>query len=228
MVWTCAPAVYSRHVHQQGSGVAHRARGLRQRAIGAGIFGRLRHAVAFDILYVLDTLAVAQARNKRYTEAKQTWEEAIEINPEDPHIYASRAIYLYIETEEWEKANRDLNKALEIAPDQHGVLAEFGSLLLEKEEYQVAQPILQKCLEVREELIPDSWLRYNAMSMLGESLAGQGQYAEAEPLLLEGFAKMETVPESLAYRKTEALERIIKLYEAWDKADEAERWRKKQ
>ena len=179
-------------------------------------------------VYVLDTLAVALVRNKRYTEAKQTWEEAIEINPEDPHIYASRAIYLYIETEEWEKANRDLNKALEIAPDQHGVLAEFGSLLLEKEEYLVAQPILQRCLEIREELIPDNWLRYDTMSMLGESLAGQGQYAEAEPLLLEAYTKLEDLPEVPADRKTEALERIIKLYEAWDKADEAERWRKKQ
>ena len=72
--------------------------------------------------------------------------------------------------------------------------------------------------------MPKSWLRYNAMSMLGGSLSGQGKYAEAEPLLVEGYEKMAP-PKAAAIRKREALERVIKLYEAWGKPDKAAAWR---
>lgn len=60
--------------------------------------------------------------------------------------------------------------------------------------------------------------------MLGEALAGQGRYAEAEPLLVEGYEKMAP-PKSAVSRKREALERVIKLYETWGKPEEAARYR---
>ena len=59
-----------------------------------------------------------------------------------------------------------------------------------------------------------------------ESLAGQGKCAEAEPLLIDGYTKMENVPQNIPPRKQEALERLIKLYEDWEKPDEADKWRK--
>ena len=90
------------------------------------------------------------------------------------------------------------------------------------------------------------WLIFNTMSVLGESLAGQAadrsltvaarieKLREAEPLLLEGYEGMKDNPEAPDERKREALERIIKLYEAWDAAepgqgyaDQAAEWRAK-
>jgi len=71
-------------------------------------------------------------------------------------------------------------------------------------------------ISIRTEKLPDSWLRFNAMSLLGEALSGLGKHAEAEPLLLEGYAKMQP-PKNAASRKSEALERIVKLYESWGK-----------
>ena len=38
---------------------------------------------------------------------------------------------------------------------------------------------------------PDDWPRFNAMSLLGGALLGQGRYAEAEPLIVAGYEGMK-------------------------------------
>ncbi len=94
-----------------------------------------------------------------------------------------------------------------------------------------AEPLLRECLAIREEKLPDHWLRFNAMSFLGGALAGQAaelvasdpqaaqaKLLEAEPLLLAAYERMQPPP-NLANRKREARERIVKLYEAWDAAE---------
>ena len=109
----------------------------------------------------------------------------------------------------------------------HSLLAILGMCLLEQDKHAEAEPVLRECLALRtKDAPPGHWLVFNAMSMLGGALAGQGKYAEAEPLLLEGYEKM-TPPEAVAYRKREALERIVELYEAWDMPDKAKEWRAK-
>jgi hypothetical protein len=66
--------------------------------------------------------------------------------------------------------------------------------------------------------------------MLGGCLLGQKQYAEAEPLLTAGYeglrARAKAIPPDRAACLIEALERLVALYEATDKKDEAARWRK--
>jgi hypothetical protein len=60
----------------------------------------------------------------------------------------------------------------------------------------------------------------------GASLAGQRRYAEAERHLLDaekGLREARSTPRRY-YRQ--AVERLVKLYEAWGKPDEAARWRK--
>jgi hypothetical protein len=59
----------------------------------------------------------------------------------------------------------------------------------------------------------------------GASLAGQHRYAEAEPHLVaaeQGLREARTTPPR-HYRQ--AVEQVVKLYEAWGKPDEAARWR---
>jgi hypothetical protein len=66
---------------------------------------------------------------------------------------------------------------------------------------------------------------------LGEALAGQKKYADAEPLLLGGYGglkRRETdIPLSRRVLLTQALERLVELYTAWKKVDEADNWRKR-
>jgi hypothetical protein len=68
--------------------------------------------------------------------------------------------------------------------------------------------------------------------MLGESLAGRKQYAEAEPLLRSGYeglkTREQTIPASVRNRiLSEALQRLVQLYDAQGKPDQAAEWRKK-
>ena len=68
------------------------------------------------------------------------------------------------------------------------------------------------------------------MSILGEALLDQKKFAEAEPLLLSGYEGMkqreDTIPSQEKPRLTKALERLVKLYEAWGKKDKAMKWRR--
>ena len=43
----------------------------------------------------------------------------------------------------------------------------------------------------------------------------------------KGYEGLSNNPNVLEIRKTEALQRIIDLYDAWDKPDEAAKWRAK-
>ena len=78
-------------------------------------------------------------------------------------------------------------------------------------------PLLRECLRIREQKEPDDWRTFNAKSMLGASLLGQEKYAEAEPLLLSGYEGMkqreEMIPPQGKARLTEAIERLVQLYE---------------
>jgi tetratricopeptide (TPR) repeat protein len=103
-------------------------------------------------------------------------------------------------------------------------LAGLGGILLDLGRHEEAEPLLRECLRIRSELLPEghpqSWPRYNAMSMLGGALTGLRKYDDAEPLLLEGYSKLQPPPGfHTSRRKREALERIERLYAAWHAAE---------
>jgi eukaryotic-like serine/threonine-protein kinase len=95
----------------------------------------------------------------------------------------------------------------------------------------MAEPILRECLAIREQELPDDWRRSNALSLLGGALLGQKQYAEAEPLLRQGYEGMKQreakIPEPAKVRLAEAAERLVRLYEATNRPDKARTWREK-
>jgi hypothetical protein len=53
-----------------------------------------------------------------------------------------------------------------------------------------SEPLAREALEFNRKQQPDDWPSFRAESLLGASLAGQKKYAEAEPLLLEGYQGM--------------------------------------
>jgi hypothetical protein len=123
-------------------------------------------------------------------------------------------------------------------PQTAAAMAQLGANLLRQEKFIEAEPLLRQCLVVREELQPTMWTTFNTRSLLGASLLGQRKFAEAEPLLLDSYKRLKddpAVPPPDAFigdRRREALERIAKLYDAWNaaKADrayelKAVRWR---
>jgi hypothetical protein len=104
--------------------------------------------------------------------------------------------------------------------------------LLHQHKYTEVEPLLRDCLKVREAEQPDDWATFDAQSLLGGALLGQKKYADAEPLLLSGYQGMKErevkIPATSKIRLTEALERLVRLYEATGKKDQADKWRKEQ
>lgn len=64
--------------------------------------------------------------------------------------------------------------------------------------------------------------------MLGEAVRHRGGYAEAEPLLIAGYEGMKSrsakIPASAKIRLGEAAGRLVDLYNAWGKPDQARAW----
>jgi hypothetical protein len=116
------------------------------------------------------------------------------------------------------------------SPQLAGLLAQIGLGLLEQKQWVEAEALLRECLAIREKKQPDDWTTFNTQSMLGDALLGQKKYADAEPLLLKGYQGMKQrqkiIPPAGLVRLTEAVERLVQLYEATGQKDEATRWRK--
>jgi hypothetical protein len=93
-----------------------------------------------------------------------------------------------------------------------------------------AEPLAREAMEFNQKKQPDNWQRFRAESLLGASLAGQKKYAEAEPLLLEGYAGMSArkarmeVPDW--YHLERARDWLVQLYQAWGKRTKAAEWQK--
>ncbi len=106
-------------------------------------------------------------------------------------------------------------------------MASLGKVLSSQGLHEEAEALLRVCLKYREGALPGgSWYTFDARSLLGASLAGQGRYAEAEPLLVHGYEGMRP-PGDKTFHKRDALERVVALYEAWGKPEEAASWRRK-
>jgi WD40 repeat protein/serine/threonine protein kinase/tetratricopeptide (TPR) repeat protein len=118
------------------------------------------------------------------------------------------------------------------SPQIGGYLAFAGMKILEMNKWGEAEPLLRELLEIRDKTQPDDWSTFNTRSQLGGALLGQKRYAEAEPLLLKGYEGMKqrekTIPPGGGgnLRIPQALDRLIDLYTATNKPDEAKKWRK--
>ncbi len=107
-------------------------------------------------------------------------------------------------------------------------VANLGGLLNAQERYAESERLLRTNLSVFERALGEDHRRTaEARSLLGAALAGLERHEEAEAILLAVHADLdETLP---ARRRAQGLsasiERLVRLYEAWGKPDEAQAWR---
>jgi WD40 repeat protein/serine/threonine protein kinase/tetratricopeptide (TPR) repeat protein len=120
-------------------------------------------------------------------------------------------------------------KARPEADPDTDLLARLGRAYLVQKKWAEAEPHLRECVTWHEKNQPEDWRTFDAQSLLGGSLLGQKKYAEAEPLLLKGYEGLKPWEKALeprdAARVPEALDRLIELYTATNKPDEAKKWR---
>lgn len=63
------------------------------------------------------------------------------------------------------------------------------------------------------------------MAALGAVLTGKGDHAEAEQLLLAAMEAFRADPKAPAFLRQECAANLASLYEAWDRPEEAAKWR---
>ena len=110
-------------------------------------------------------------------------------------------------------------------------LAALGLNLVRQKKWADAELFFRENLVIREKIQPEDWQTFNTMFRLGSALVAQKKHAEAEPLLHEGYAGMKqreaTRGPAGKRRMTEAIERLVRLYEAVDDGDRIAEWRQK-
>jgi tetratricopeptide (TPR) repeat protein len=145
----------------------------------------------------------------------------------------------YEQTGRSEKAEPLYREALETLRQRHKEASSESAMLqsslagnlLKQQRYAEAEPLVRECLRFREQNEANDYVTFSTKSLLGGSLQGQKKYAEAEPLLLAGYEGMKQregeIPPVRKFRMTEAIERLVQLYEAWGRLEKAAEWKAK-
>ncbi|MCC6357163.1 MAG: serine/threonine protein kinase, partial [Phycisphaerales bacterium] len=192
----------------------------------------------------LSSLAEALRRSGRPAEAEEFARQVISIhhaNPDwedSPHIRAQSTLARVLEDDHRldaaiaglrefvEFARRESRSVLQIVSEQMLArhLLRHGPACADEVAVTMRE-CLVRCDAALAESNRDRWMRWPAMSMLGEALVRQSQFAQAEPLLLEaydGLLSDQHVPPpgkfDLDFR-AEARRRIVSLYEMWHAAE---------
>jgi tetratricopeptide (TPR) repeat protein len=92
-----------------------------------------------------------------------------------------------------------------------------------------AESVLRESLAVTEKTEPDSWYTFQNRWLLGGALVRQGKYAEAEPLLLQGYegmrAREATVSSNGRASLSEAAKQLVQIYEKGGRSQDAALWK---
>jgi serine/threonine protein kinase len=115
-------------------------------------------------------------------------------------------------------------------PEVANVERRLGAALSAQHKNNEAEPILRKAMVTYDNKMPASWQYYSTVSGLGACLSDQAKYAEAEQLLLEsqeGLDDLEDeLPKAARPEIARCMERLVALYDAWNKPEKAALWRR--
>jgi serine/threonine protein kinase len=116
-------------------------------------------------------------------------------------------------------------------PEGADLQTRLGQTLTAQHKNNEAEPILRKAVATYDQKMPASWQYYSAVSALGACLSDQAKYADAEDLLLESQEGLEDLvaelPRTARSEMTRCMERLVSLYDAWNKPADAATWRRR-
>ena len=197
------------------------------------------HNVQSYVYTYMNKLAVAFAANNEFALAQDVARQAFagrrhDLGEAHPDTISSWSVLAYCldkggKAEAAEKTYRELlaiQRAAQLPAD--ATLESLADLLIRSGRPEQGEPLARECLSIRQKTQQaNGSLIAAANSILGQALAGQKKFGEAEPLLLTSFDALSTTSGVPAIRKSEAIDRIIALYETWGKPEQAAKWRDK-
>lgn len=195
-----------------------------------------------DVANSLNNLAVTLQNLGRYDEAEQCFRDASrlfeEIHGSQHPVFAVSLANLGVflrKTGRPDQAEPLLERALtiqrQVLGDQHPQLAyslsALGDVRLDQGDPLGAELFLEKALRLRRQTLPaDNWLIAHSEALLGYCLGAQGRFAEAESLLLPGWRSLQRLRGIGDTHTQLALQRLIAMYNSWERPDEAESLRR--
>jgi len=148
-------------------------------------------------------------------------------------------IGLYTDLKQYDDAEKWRRKWMALVKERSGAesfayaqeLIQLGEVYLPQEHWSEAEATLRDSLALYDKLKSLHWTKFLAQSYLGGALLGQKKYAEAEPLIIQGYEGLKQHTNEIPLRPRYgimigAVERLVKVNEALHKPDEADKWRK--
>jgi non-specific serine/threonine protein kinase/serine/threonine-protein kinase len=197
-------------------------------------------------LIVMNNLGVAWKSMGKYAEAESLDNQMLEIagrtlGAEHPITLSAKANLAtdYFYEGKYKQAESGFRELLEIRKRQQGpegagtlrATYQLALTLYSTHRYQEAEPLLRESLGRYAKNMPDSWERFRCQVLLGDVLAAEHQYGQAEAFLTEGaegLLKRESTIQWYGVKDPgQALQSVVHLYEAWGKPDKADEWRSK-
>ena len=158
-----------------------------------------------DTLITLTNLAFAYASLGEYAQAEQLCNQACEmarrgLGPEHPETLGILSELAAIYQMQGKYAQAEKYAAQVLAGRRHALgnenrdtmiaAADLALAYVSEGKFADAEPLAREAMQTDSRIQPDDWQRFRAENLLGASQAGQKKYAEAEPLLIEGYQGM--------------------------------------
>lgn len=176
-----------------------------------------------------------------YEAAKPIYEEALSLSRKNfgadhPTTMKSQSglANLLAEQENYQKAESLLQDVVSVRRerlgDEHPLLAqslyELASVQYRAGGYESAARLSQEALQIQQVTLPEGHRRIAlTQSLLGACLTDQQRYTEAEPLLDKSYASLSAQRGPQDKDTRQALQRLVNLYEAWEKPEKAALYR---
>ncbi|MFN0134432.1 MAG: tetratricopeptide repeat protein [Phycisphaerales bacterium] len=189
----------------------------------------------------LNNLAAFHDREKRLDLSMPLYAEAYEASrrikgDEHPETLATMNNLAGVmgDLQHYDQAEPLYLKILEIQPKILGpghpstviTLNNLAKLYQRQKAFDKALPIYERAVEGAQKAFPPGHLFTAAMTnSLGSTLTSLGRYEQAEPKLLEARALLEAWPNDDRGVKADNANMLVRLYEAWNKPDEAAKWK---
>jgi eukaryotic-like serine/threonine-protein kinase len=199
-----------------------------------------------DTVLSMGNLADTYVKQAKYAEAERLFGQTLEISrrvlgPEHPQTLAFLADFASMYQRRGEPALAETLAAQVVAgrlrslgpdhPDNRASASDLALAYVSQGKFVEGERVAREALAINEKNEPDGWQRFRAQALLGASLAGQKEYAEAQPLLLEGYpgmlARQDRMATSDRYHLDLARQWLVQLYQAWGRPDMAAQWIKK-
>ncbi len=201
----------------------------------------LRGEDHYDTLYHTNNLAECLQRQGAYAEAETLLRQALAgcraaLGDENPYTLT---VMLNLgatlaETHQFDEAEALLQAGLagriklfgEASVDTHTARLQLAILECERSNYELAAAQLRELLYTAAQVAPAGhWYAAIVRSWLGQALLGLRRHAEAETELLGAYDDLGRSLGNSNPRTQKTIQRLVRLYEAWDKPEEADCYR---